>query len=87
MDKQDKESWCQYAKRKDYYRESQWDGRWIRMNKREILEYEEELQQRERRRKDLKKLQEEWIATGKNIDEFCEHTALRGLLGCPVESI
>ena len=48
MDKQDNETWCQYAKRKDYYRESQWDGRWIRMNKQEILEYEELLQQRER---------------------------------------
>ena len=47
MDKQDKESWCQYAQRKNYYRESQWDGRWIRMNKKEILEYEEALQQRE----------------------------------------
>ena len=41
MDKQDKESWCQYAKRKDYYHEGPMDGRWIPMNKQEILEYEE----------------------------------------------
>jgi len=41
MDKQEKESWCHYAERMNYYREGPMDGRWIRMNKQEILEYEE----------------------------------------------
>ena len=45
MNKQEKESWCQYAERMHYYREGPMDGRWIRMNKQEILEYEEELKE------------------------------------------
>ena len=46
--KKNNETWIQYAKRCDYYRESGFDGRWIIMTKEEIIEYEEILKQRER---------------------------------------
>ena len=46
--KKNNETWIQYAKRCDYYRESGFDGRWITMTKKEIIEYEEILKQRER---------------------------------------
>ena len=46
--KKNNETWIQYAKRCDYYRESGFDGRWIIMTKEKIIEYEEILKQRER---------------------------------------
>ena len=49
MDRLPNEHWKTYAKRKDYYKESEFNGVWVVMNKREILEYEEMLQQRKER--------------------------------------
>ena len=46
--KKNNETWRQYAKRCDYYRESTFDGRWIIMTKKEIIEYEEILEQNKR---------------------------------------
>ena len=52
--KKNNETWRQYAKRCDYYRESTFDGRWIIMTKKEIIEYEIEYEEILKQNKEMK---------------------------------
>ena len=57
MDKQESESWNAYAKRMHYVYESEWDGREIVLNKQEILEYEKEQIEIDKRIREMRETQ------------------------------